>query len=292
MVCDIVKFVIMKKTPEFIDTHTHLNFSAFDVDRQEVLARTLEEGVWMVNIGTQKNTSKKAVEIARQFDKGVYATVGIHPIHTGRAFFDVDELGQGGETFTSRREEFDKDFYRQLARDEKVVAIGECGLDYFRIEEGESAKKKQREAFAQQIELALEIDLPLVIHSRETYKEVYDILLSYHKQSGEKLKAVIHFFSGDVEFADKFLDLGFLLSFTAVITLTPAYDEVLAYTPLNRLMSETDCPYVAPKIIRGRRNEPVYVKEVVKRIIEIRNEPACEIKSSLVKNAFNFYQIG
>lgn len=281
----------MKKIPEFIDTHAHLNFSAFDADRQKVLASTLEEGVWAVNIGTQKNTSKKAVEIARQFDKGVYATVGVHPVHTGRTFFDVDELGQGGDAFTSRGEEFDKDFYGQLARDEKVVAIGECGLDYFRIEEGESAKQKQREVFTRQIELALETGLPLVIHSRETYKEVYDILLSYHKQSGDKLRAVIHFFSGDVEFADKFLDLGFFLSFTAVITLTSVYDEVLAYVPLNRLMSETDCPYVAPKIIRGQRNQPIYVKEVVKRIVEIRNEPANEIKSVLVKNALDFYQI-
>ena len=131
--------------PEYIDIHAHTNFNAYSEDREEVIKRTLEENVWVINVGTQQDTSMKAVEMAHQHQKGVYAIIGLHPVHTSKSYHDENELGGEGKAFTSRGESFDHDYYLNLVRDEKVVAIGECGLDYYRLEE--ESIKKQKEAF-------------------------------------------------------------------------------------------------------------------------------------------------
>ena len=120
-------------TPKYIDIHSHVNFTAFDADRDDVIKRALDNDTWMINVGTQIDTSKKAVELANKYKEGVYATVGLHPIHTGKSFHDEQELGSEGKEFTSRGEAFDKEKYLELARNLKVVAIGECGLDYFHL---------------------------------------------------------------------------------------------------------------------------------------------------------------
>ena len=131
--------------PDYFDVHAHVNFAAFDADRPEVLKHTLENRVWMMNVGTQKDTSTKAVELAESFAEGVYAAVAVHPIHTGKSYHDEDELGEGGKEFTSRGEAFDYDFYKKLALHPKVRAIGECGLDYYRIENQESGIRNQHD---------------------------------------------------------------------------------------------------------------------------------------------------
>src|SRR3989344_4690627 len=159
---------------KYIDIHSHVNFKAFDDDRNEVIKRALDNDTWVINVGTQVDTSRKAVEMAHQYEEGVYAIIGLHPIHTGASFHDVQELGpafakatdgQGKEEgFTSRGEVFSKEIYEKLLADPKTVAIGECGLDYYRLDEDSIAK--QKEAFIAQIELANEYDKPLMLHIR------------------------------------------------------------------------------------------------------------------------------
>jgi len=277
------------ESPQYCDIHTHVNFTAFDADREATIKRALDAGVWMINVGTQKDTSAKAVEMANQYKEGVYAAVAIHPVHTGKSYHDEKELGEGGKAFTSRGEVFDAEYYRKLAQDKKVVAIGECGLDYFRLEP--ESKKRQRETFAQHIALANEVGKPLMLHVRNgSGKSAYRDALAMLKTDA-KVKGDFHFFAGTWEEAKEILDFGFTLSFTGVITFAREYDEVIRNTPLMSLLSETDAPYVTPAPYRGKRNEPLYVAEVVKAIAGIRNEDLETVKKALFSNARRLFSI-
>ncbi len=289
--------------PKYIDIHSHVNFKAFDEDRDEVIRRALDNNTWVINVGTQIDTSRSAIELANKYEEGVYAIIGLHPIHTGASFHDEKELGVGGVGFTSRGENFDKEKYRELLKDPKVVGVGECGLDYFRCDE--ASMKKQKEDFISQIELANEFNKPLMLHIRNgstpstslgqasspqairnAYFDALEILKQYSKVRGD-----VHFFAGGLEEAKAFLDFGFTLSFTGVITFTHDYDEVIRNTPLDRIMSETDSPYVSPVPHRGKRNEPVYVKEIVKKIAEIKGLREEEVAEAIVANAKRVFGI-
>jgi TatD DNase family protein len=279
-----------------------VNFKAFDEDRDAVIRRALENDTWIINVGTQIDTSRKAVEMANQYEEGVYAIIGLHPIHTGASFHDEKELGEGGKEFTSRGEIFDKDAYRELLKDpkanKKIVGIGECGLDYYRCTNESIAQQKQ--AFIAQIEIANEFNKPLMLHIRNNpnlsaqagdkkynaYFDALEILKEYSKVKGD-----VHFFAGGTEEAKVFLDFGFTLSFTGVITFTHDYDEVIRNTPLNMIMSETDSPYVTPVPYRGKRNEPSYVVEVVKKIAEIKNLPEEDVAEAIIANAKRVFGI-
>ena len=273
-------------TPKYIDIHSHVNFKAYDLDRDLVIKRALDNDTWVINVGTQIDTSRKAVEIAHQYEEGVYAIIGLHPIHTGASFHDEKELGEGGAEFTSRGEIFDKQKYLELLRDPKVVGIGECGLDYFRCDT--ESIEKQKKAFIEQIEVANEVGKPLMLHIRnnpenkefDAYTDALAILKEHTKVKGD-----VHFFAGNVDIAKRFTDFGFTLSFTGVITFTKDYDEVIRATPLEMIMSETDAPYVTPIPHRGKRNEPMYVSEVVKKIAQIKELPESEVTCALIENA-------
>lgn len=276
---------------KYIDIHSHTNFKAFDEDRDEVIKRALDAGVMVINVGTQIDTSRKAVEMAHQYD-GVYAIIGLHPIHTGASYHDTKELGEEGKAFTSRGEVFDYEAYKELLKDPKVVAIGECGLDYYRCTEETIAK--QKEAFIMQIELANEFNKPLMLHirnnpednSRNAYADALEILKEYAKVKGD-----VHFFAGTLVDAKAFNDFGFTLSFTGVVTFTHDYDEVVRQTPLDMIMSETDSPYITPIPYRGKRNEPVYVIEVVKKIAEIKGLSEAEVAETLMANAKRVFNL-
>jgi TatD DNase family protein len=270
--------------PKYFDVHTHIQFPAFSEDRQAVLDRLKETKTWVINVGTQYQTSKEALLLAESVAEGIYATVGLHPIHTGPSWHDKNEFKEEEKSFTAQGEVFNRDQYRQLATSEKVVAIGECGLDYFRLPS--ESKEIQKQAFIEQIHLANEINKPLMLHIREAYNDSYEIL-----KSEAKVSANVHFFSGDWPTAKKFLDLGCMLSFTGVITFARNYDEVIKNMPLGSILSETDAPYVAPVPYRGKRNEPSYVSLVVKKIAEIRNVEEEVIAETLVRNALRFFKI-
>ncbi len=288
---------------KYIDIHAHTNFKAFDEDRKETIERALNAGVMVMNVGTQIDTSRKAVEMANEYAEGVYAIIGLHPIHTGASYHDVKELGEEGKAFTSRGEEFNADAYRELLKDPKVVAIGECGLDYYRCTEETIAK--QKEAFIGQIKLANEFKKPLMLHIRNNPDAVHPVAsatpqegnlnaywdaLELLKQYAE-VKGDVHFFAGSVEIAKAFVDFGFTISFTGVLTFTHDYDEVVKEIPLEMIMTETDSPYITPVPYRGKRNEPMHVREVVKRIAEIKGLSEEETAKILFANAKRVFGI-
>lgn len=286
--------------PRFFDVHTHVQFAAFKDDADIVIQRALDAGVWMVSVGTQRDTSAKAIEFAEKYPEGlpaeasakegVYATVGLHPLHTEKSYHDIQELelfpnsrefensGKGG--FVSRGEEFDYEYYKKLALHPKVVAIGECGLDYYRL--GEETKDKQKSVLLQQMELAKELKKPLMIHCRKAFEDLISILqtTSYNLNP-----SIVHFFSGTKDDAQKLLDMGFSFSFGGVLTFTRDYDEIVKYIPLDRILLETDAPYVAPVPYRGKRNEPAYVIEVAKKIAELKNTSLEEVAMRTTANA-------
>jgi len=272
--------------PKYIDTHAHVHFAAYDADRADVVTRALNAETWMINVGTKLSTSKDAIALAEQYETGVYAIVGLHPIHTNASFHDKDEIGEEGEPFHSRGEQFDLDAFEELVAHPKVVGIGECGLDFFRIEGDRDVYiKNQRRAFGAQIELAITHNKPLMIHCRDAYTEVLQILASYKLEHGDALRGNFHFFAGTEAQAKQILDLGFTVSFTGVITFAKDYKPLVEFVPLERMLSETDCPYVTPVPYRGQRNEPLYVQEVVKKIAEMKGEDETETAVTLLKNA-------
>lgn len=242
---------------KFFDAHSHIHGKEFDADRGDVLARMRAGGVSTITVGTHLESSRGAVLLAEK-EKDVWATVGLHP--------------------TDTKEPFDYGAYKELALNSKVVAIGECGLDYF-WEEDKREREKQKERFAAQIELAIEVDKPLMIHSRvsrrsmDAYEDVLSILKNDFSSDLGKLRGNVHFFTGDEKIARGFLELGFTMSFTGVITFTEDYNEVIKFLPLRHILSETDCPYVAPVPYRGKRNEPAFVVEVTEKLAEIKELP-------------------
>ena len=268
---------------KYFDAHTHVNFVAYNDDREATIVRAKDAGVGMNVVGTQLDTSKAAVALAEQYDN-VWATIGLHPVHTAKSYHDVKELGEGGKEFTSRGEIFDMAAYEALGKNPRVIAVGECGLDYYRVEE--STKDVQSKAFIQQIELANTLGKPLMLHIRNAYDDALEILKAHAKVRGD-----VHFFAGDWNIAKKFLDFGFTLSFTGVVTFTHDYDEVIRNTPLDMLLSETDAPYITPVPHRGKRNEPSYIPLIVNKIAEIRGEDVEAVTQRVFENACRVFGI-
>lgn len=249
---------------KLIDAHCHLQFSDFDVDREEVIKKTFEAGVGIINAGTNKENSLEAVELAKKYSQNLWAAVGQHP---------------------TEKENFDYEFYKNLAQEKKVVAIGECGLDYYRNQE----KEKQKEVFIQHIQLANESEKPLMIHCREAFDDLIKILNA--NRDALNPDNIIHFFTGSVKDAEKLLGMGFYFTFGGLITFNRDFDEIIKFIPLERILLETDAPYVAPMPYRGKRNEPVYIIETAYKMAEIKNvsfEKVCEQTTQNVKIIFNF----
>jgi TatD DNase family protein len=286
----------------FFDAHTHVQFAAYDTDREAVILRARDVGVRFVNVGTQKDTSRRAVELAEQYD-GLSAAIGLHPVHTSKSFHDADELdmGQGAKGFTSRGEIFDIDYYRALALHPKTVAIGECGLDYFHFNEDESRDeqvKKQKDAFFAQIALASEVKKPLMIHCREAFADLIFMLRAQVLILNAENPGVIHFFAGSADDARALLDLGFSFTFGGAITFPPRkgeaenhYHELVRIIPQDRILSETDAPYVSPALYRGKRNEPAYIVEVVKKLAELKNISTDEMAAQIKENVRRIFGV-
>jgi len=276
-----------------IDTHAHVNFNDFKDDSKEVIKRALDENIWMINVGTERKTSERAVKIAEEYNEGVYAAIGLHPSHLVEQDVEYKENGEIVK-YKSKPEEFDYDFYLNLAKNKKVVGIGECGLDFHRIENQaseklkvKSLKEKQKEVFIKHLELAREVKKPIIIHCRDAHDDLLKILrLAVKPPSG-----VMHFFTGNLEQAKKYIELGFYISFSGVITFAKNYDELVRQIPLEKIIIETDCPYVAPIPHRGKRNEPQYVKYVAQKIAEIKGVSFEEVAEQTTKNARKLFKI-
>jgi TatD DNase family protein len=269
--------------PKLIDAHTHTQFAAYGDDTEKVVECALDNNIWVVNVGTQKNTSRLAVELSEKYSEGVYATIGLHPIHTNKSYHDIQELG-GGESakaFTSSGEEFDYDFYKKLGKNEKVVAVGECGLDYYRLEE--DTKDRQIDALEAQIKLAKDLDVPIMVHCRDAFADLIDVL-KRNENNLREIPGISHFFAGNIENAKALIEIGFYFTFGGVITFTHDYDEIVKYIGLDRIMLETDAPYVAPEPFRGKRNEPAYLEYTAKKLAEILEKDFDEIAEKTVEN--------
>ncbi|MFW5853669.1 MAG: TatD family hydrolase [Patescibacteria group bacterium] len=271
--------------PEIIDIHAHLNFSAYDEDRSAVLTKTKEAGVGVINVGSKLETSQQAVALAEKEREGMWATVGLHPLHTAFSYWDKKELGEGATAgFTTAGEVLDIDLYRQLIKSStKVVAIGEIGLDYGRSL-SDKDRQKQFSAFESQLQLAQEMSLPVMLHIRGAYEDTLAILKNF-----PDLSIHTHFFVGSDQILKRFLDKGATISFTGVITFSQSYRQVVELVPLDSLMVETDCPYVSPVPYRGQRNEPLYVKTIAEQIATWRGLSYSELAEITTANAFRVF---
>lgn len=273
-----------------IDTHCHINFNAYKDDADKVIKRALANDTWMISVGSQRSTSERAVGYANKYDEGVYAAIAIHPIHLFKT--EVDEA-ENDFKFVAKGEKFDYNFYKKLAQDKKVVAIGETGLDYYHWPKGftkEEIKTKQQTVFEKHLDLAEELDLPVIIHCREAHDDILKILEKRYKDKKLKERGVLHCFSGDLELAKKYIDLGFLISFTGLITFARNWDKVITKLPLEKLMIETDSPYLTPIPFRGKRNEPLYVKYVAEKIAELRSLEFDEVAKITTANAMRLFK--
>lgn len=248
-----------------IDTHAHLDFESFDADLPAVLERARAAGVGkIVNITSYAKDFGKVKQIAESHQR-IWHAAGLHP-HDTAQLKDSRWL----------------DKVRTLVRGPKAVAIGEIGLDYFKIE---NTKAEQKKLFVAQLDLAQELKLPVILHIRDAYDDVYDIVKS------RQLKAVVHCFSGTREWAEKFLKLGYMISFTGIITYpkTERLAETIKEIPIERIMVETDCPFLAPQRVRGERCEPAFVRDVAEKIAEIKGISFDEVAQVTTENAEKFF---
>ena len=278
-----------------IDTHSHLNFKAYDADREEVIKRIREAEMICIDVGTKFETSKNAVELAVK-NENIYAAIGMHPIHIKTDLMKL-RMDEEEGNFAPLGEEYDKEKYKSLIladRSEsgknKIVAIGEIGLDYYykpkTTSRLEQFKELQKKVFIEQLDLAEEMDLPVVIHCRMAFDDLYEILKT------RKLRGVIHCFTGNWEEAQRYLALGFYLGINGIIFKFDI-DEVIKKAPLDRILVETDCPYLTPTKAGSKdtRNESVFVKYVVERIAELRGISFNEVAEATTANAKKLFKI-
>jgi len=278
----------------FFDTHAHVNFDAFKNDADNIIKNSLAEKTWMILVGTDFKSSKSALNLANKYEKGVYAAIGLHPIH----LFSTDARGDDYE-FVSRQEDFNYDVYEKLIQFEKVVAIGEVGLDYYHINsesDAGSVKKKQQEVFFKQLVLAAKNSLPVIIHCRNAHDDTLLVINEFKKEYKQLLPknkpwGVMHCFSGDEDLAWQYFNLGLIISFTGLITFSRQWDDLIRKLPNDKFMIETDCPYMTPEPYRGKRNEPILVRYVAKRIAEIKSLPLNEVAGMTTDNARNLFNI-
>ncbi len=266
---------------EYIDIHSHLYFPDFDKDRDEEIKKIKKAKIGAIVIGTDIKSSKECVKLAHDNDN-IFACIGQHP----------DEL---------KADSVFDEHLRKLASDKKVVAIGECGLDYFRLPENETEalelKMIQKTVFEYHVDLALDLDKPLMLHLRnskgtqDAYNDALLILEHHHKTSGGKLKGNAHFFAGDKDVLQRLLNIGFTVSFTGVVTFTKDYDELIKSTPLDMIMAETDAPFVAPKPHRGKRNSPLYVPLIIEKIADIKGVDRETVKKALFDNTLKHFPV-
>lgn len=277
---------------KYIDIHSHLGFEDYGTDQKEVIERMKKAEVATIVVGADLTSSKEAVKVATE-NKNIWACIGMHPNH-------------------NLAEVFDEKNYEELVKNPKVVAIGECGLDYYQALNDKKPAKiladasiksgclenqnflsaktlsgKQKENFIKQIEFAIKHKKPLMLHIRDAHDNAYEILKKYEG----KVFGNLHFFTSNLKNAERFIKLGFTISFPGIITYVRDFDKVIKSIPLDKIHAETDSPYASPLSHRGERNEPSYVIEVVKKIAEIRGENQEKVQLQLLENAKRVFNI-
>lgn len=291
---------------KLFDTHTHVNFQPFQSDANRVLDAALESGVMINNVGSQWESSQRSVQLAEQYGYGVWASVGVHPIHLFSDITEEQVIDGKVQTIRARAEQFDYAKYKQLAQSsKKVIAIGECGIDYLHFERAhlqdkrEQLRQQQIDTLHQHIELARELDLPVIIHCRDAAThtpdtlQAFEDLLTVLREYQGKVRGVVHCYTGIPKYIPLFLELGLYIGFTGIITF-PKADEVresLKAVPLNRVLLETDAPYLTPEPFRGKRNQPSYVRYVAEAMAKIKGESLEKIADQTTANAFELFRV-
>lgn len=306
-----------------IDTHAHVQFAKYKDDADAVMQRALDAGMALINVSTQIDTSRQAVAMLDRYPERVYAAVGLHPVHTWQhEHQDLDELEY---SFQTREEVFNYDAYKELAMHPKVVGIGECGLDYFRLPEQvvipseadsmaesrdpstrmhsvgmthQRIKELQNDAFLQQVKLAQELDKALIIHCRpsqnttDAYDDMLEIIRDV-KVVSPNYRFEVHCFTGALQIAQQIVELGGYIGLNGIITFdkTGVAEEVVKNIPLESIILETDAPYLTPVPFRGKRNEPVYVEYVAQKIAEWKNISFEEVATQTTQNASYLFKL-
>jgi TatD DNase family protein len=269
---------ITTKNP-FVDLHCHLQFSDFDIDRENIIAEMKKNNVIAINVGVDEKSSREGIALAQKNLGLLWSTIGLHPLYP-EGIYDTETLIN------------DNDLH------DNICGIGECGLDYFRILENDSEKTSekseqkldeikdfQKKIFINQIKTSIKYDYPLMLHIRNSYSETLEILYENFNGVVKEYKGNVHFFAGTCDEAKAFLDLGFSISFTGVITFVDSYIELVNFVPIERMFAETDSPYVSPKPFRGQKNNPNHVMEIYKKIAEIKGLNINEVIDILYNNA-------
>ena len=279
------------------DSHCHIHFQSYKEDMEEVIARTQTRGVRMITIGTQTSTSKYGIEVAEAHEN-MWCSVGLHPSHVHRQTIHEDDQ----EAFNTRAESFDKDYYRELIKSSsKVVAIGEVGLDFFRLPDigKEDVMETQLINVHHALELANETDMPVILHVRDAHAEMVEVLKQYTESGRLERRGVVHCFTGTIEEARAYHDIGFYTSFTGIMTfrdkkdpekLTPLM-EVARDVPLEWMLVETDAPYLTPEPNRGKRNEPWMVIHVAEKIAKLKGVTVEEVERITDENANKLFKL-
>ncbi len=256
---------------KLFDAHCHVQFPEFDADRTEVLSRMESQELGAIVVCTDLETSRSGIALAEQHSF-LWSSIGLHPNDT------PSEL-------------FDENAFAALAEHPKVVAIGECGLDYVRSGKTSEEKVVQHERFQKQVTLAASVRKPLIIHCREAHEDMLALLKEYKKTHGDALQIIMHFFTGSGVLAERYLTLGCYLSFPGPITYTDMYDDSIRVTPLTRILTETDSPFAAPVPHRGRRNEPVYVADVLEKIARVKDISLSGLGEGVTQNASRVFSL-
>ena len=259
--------------PLLIDTHAHLNSADFQNDYDQVIDQCFQEKIGLINVGVDYETSLRAVELSKRYDENVWAAIGLHPLSLAEEDFSLPK-------------------YEDLLKlSPKVVAIGEIGLDYWHWPKNKEViplyKEKQKQALQSQLDFALAYDKPLIIHVREAFP---DLIKIFQKRENDHLRGVIHCFTGTWEEAKFFLDFGFYLGFDGVI-FKADIDETIAKIPENRMLIETDCPFLTPPQKKGERNTPLYLKFIVEKLAKVRRSSFREIARATTQNAKELFRL-
>ncbi|OGN17844.1 MAG: hypothetical protein A3C88_02060 [Candidatus Yanofskybacteria bacterium RIFCSPHIGHO2_02_FULL_50_12] len=277
---------------KLFDSHCHPQFPQYDVDREEIITQALKKGVNMICVGTDLETSEAAANLANEYD-GIWATVGTHPND-----ISIQQIGNIASSTENSQDNNFSDFEKLLA-DQKVVAMGEVGLDYYRTPEIKK-QEAQKVVFKKFVELALKFDKPIVIHARDAangttgkvHQDIFEILRNKLSMiSNHSLRGVAHSFTGSIEDAQQYIDLGFYIGLNGIITFADQYHDMIRQLPLDRILLETDAPYLAPGPYRGKRNEPAHVDNIGRAVAAIKGLSFEEVEEATTANCERLFGI-
>ncbi len=268
-----------------IDTHAHLNHPLFDGDREKIIKKCIDDNFYIINVGTNLKTSKEIISLSQ--NKNFYATIGLHPMNLKTGVLSKRKREKNEEKMEDR---FDYKKYKDLAKNDKVVAIGEIGLDYYwkpkTTKRKKIFKKKQKDLLLQQLRLAKELDLPVVFHCRMANQDLIKILKENPEVRPEK--AVMHCFVGTKKELNSYLKFGFFIGLNGIIFKTLKninFNELIKTVPLNKILIETDCPFLVPPQVDQKRNKPFNIKYVIKKISKIKNIDFDKLSKIAFENA-------